>query len=421
MRKNLIFTTHIYSEAFDFAKWTAYKMCLKSQELYAERIDADFYCQEERVMNLSENGNDEKLNIYNLLEKYQRVLSLDADILIKPDAPNIFDACRDRSVIYMLNETRQNHELIIKEMLPAIVKSKPNMAPIISELKRNYRYPDYFNVGVILASRERRDIFKIEGDYIEPMHWRADQDFVNYRIYRAMAKNNYVNDIAVCLPLSFNGMFVFNPNALNECFFIHYAGGHLSEIPNHFSRLFDITKYKDEFTFEEKDLLPRLMRPADNIRYGIKTMLWCMGRDSMVGVELGAYSGEGTETFVEKCRKLYAVDAWTDPEIESAFDTRADEHSERITKLKMSAAEAAGVIAGPLDFVYIDGITTGVELRSAVELFKDKVKPDGFMCGHDTYTPDILEMLRQIFGRIDGVKLQTFCDGTWLFHKAKKL
>jgi hypothetical protein len=420
MSRNLVFTTMINADKFEFARWNGYKMCIKSQELYAKRIGADFICQEEKVLNLSDNGNDEKLNLANHLEKYDRVLSLDADIMIAPTAPDIFVSCPDRNIVYMLNETRQNYEIVVRDMLPGIVKRKPHMEGIVKALEKNYRYPHYYNVGVILASRERRGLFVINNDYIKPIHWRSDQDFVNYKIYLQMAARDFVNDFVVSLPLSFNGMFVYNINAAHECHFIHFAGGHWDEMPHHFARLFKNLVDLDEFQIAPKDFLERHMITKDNARIGLKTMLWCMGRENMKGVEINSYTGEVTEILASKCDTLYAVDPWLSPVIENAFNTRvADLPCVQRVKAQPNCKSLRPLPDG-LDFVYINGVTGGNLLSAFITEMEPKIKPDGFICGSDAYSPEIFKALNERYGRFDGVKLQMMCGDSWIYYRGRK-
>ena len=63
---------------------------------YAERIGADFIHINRRKINYNKTKNVnpvlfEKYQLYDILQNYDRALYIDSDVLITPNAPNIFD------------------------------------------------------------------------------------------------------------------------------------------------------------------------------------------------------------------------------------------------------------------------------------------------------------------------------------------
>ncbi|WP_283241111.1 glycosyltransferase, partial [Pseudoalteromonas ruthenica] len=89
-----------------------YQAAILSFKHYADKVGADLIVSDE--LHYPINIHDphyganpawaEKLRIGELLKEYDRVLYLDADILISPSAQDIFKQYTDPMVIYMLNE-----------------------------------------------------------------------------------------------------------------------------------------------------------------------------------------------------------------------------------------------------------------------------------------------------------------------------
>ncbi|CAH9067196.1 hypothetical protein PSECIP111951_03727 [Pseudoalteromonas holothuriae] len=130
-----------------------YQAAILSFKYYAEKVGADLVVSEQlhfpiNICDAKYDANPawaEKLRIGELLKEYDRVLYLDADILVAPNAQNIFEQYPDPETIYMLNEgavcDRQLERQLIEEKLGRI--SWPASNGCFT----------YYNVGVILASK----------------------------------------------------------------------------------------------------------------------------------------------------------------------------------------------------------------------------------------------------------------------------
>ena len=84
-RNNLVVTIAIGSDYAQFAKLTH-----PTIKAYADKIGADFLCIEEKALS----GNDpqwEKFQVANCLEKYDRVIYIDSDVIVRNDTPNLFE------------------------------------------------------------------------------------------------------------------------------------------------------------------------------------------------------------------------------------------------------------------------------------------------------------------------------------------
>lgn len=117
---------------------------------YARKIEADFKVITDQK-HLTPHW--EKLRMYDLLNVYERILYIDTDVLIKHDCPDLFKIV-PKDTIGAFNEGRYFDR----------------------------KYPDYYNAGVLVIPRCKRDIFinpEIEQGDINTFY---DQDFINDRI-----------------------------------------------------------------------------------------------------------------------------------------------------------------------------------------------------------------------------------------------
>ena len=449
MSKNLVYTTHIKTHKTTDLIWRGYKCCAATQKLYADRIGADFYCQEERIMRMSEQGNDEKFNIYNLLDRYDRVLMLDADVLITPSAPDIFQEYPDPQYVYMMNETQGNSDITMKHCLPRIISARPIVKDAIERIKNSdttlsyynaesilrrqgivMEKPEiilshtvpYFNAGVVLASKPNRFIFDREG-YFTNSGWYSDQDYINYRNFLHYDKTG--EQIIKPLPMKWNGMFVYELDAMHKCYFLHYAGGFLA---NCFKQCFSL--YKDPREIDVRDysqdyevFLPYRMRPEDNCLIGIKFLISKFRKYfNNIGLEIGSDCGELSVVFANVCDQLYCLDDWKDPQIEKEFDLRTSHHPQ-MKKFKVelgnpdSEKSFLTSCSRPIDFVYINCRGDAQFLNKEIGLWKSLIAPDAYICGSDEKHREVQVMIQDHFGSIDCRKLFAFGDASWLYTR----
>lgn len=199
MKDNLVFTISIGNHYSKVSKLT-----LPSIKEYAEKIDADF-------LNITEHNDDyitqkwNKFYIYELLNKYKRVLYLDSDLIIREDCPNLFDVVPENK-LGMFNEGKYSPRF-----------------EYLRQASEYYKEPmkawkgNFYNSGVMVISRIHKSIFKMPSgiDYVE-----TDQPYINLRI---------VNDEVKMLDLhyNFNRMDILDTvcgiSRLNS-YIVHYAG-----------------------------------------------------------------------------------------------------------------------------------------------------------------------------------------------------
>ncbi|MCF2858558.1 glycosyltransferase family 8 protein [Pseudoalteromonas sp. SMS1] len=154
----------------------------------------------------------EKLRIGQLLDEYDRVLYLDADILVHPDTPNIFQKYDDLDTVYMLNEgatcVRENEKSLIEQTLGGIDWPYFDNKPI------------YYNVGVILISKGCRlfdfaTLSRLQQVCNEVRFY--EQTLFNYELFRNQIKHQALSE-------DFNRMDMFGKQNYCRAGFIHYAG-----------------------------------------------------------------------------------------------------------------------------------------------------------------------------------------------------
>lgn len=149
-----------------------------------------------------------------ILKNFDRVLYLDADILVTPKAPDIFEVLDDPKLVYMFDEGRY-------EDRAGEIDTVTRLLPLDGVWpRRDDRYV-YFNSGVILCSRgcPLFDLFRI--DEIAKVHDALkfmDQTYINYLVNRHGIETGFLEP-------SYNRMELLGDNERRlDGHFVHYAG-----------------------------------------------------------------------------------------------------------------------------------------------------------------------------------------------------
>ena len=191
--------------------------CIESMKRYAKRYDKDFFAIIQPKLNHI-NVYFEKFQYLELFKEYDRILFLDSDVLITPNARNIFDLYPDPEKFYAFDESSptewMNRDKWIEQM-PVNFSWPMNRAGVRS----------YFNSGVQLVgkncqsfiSRIFTERFSANNFYIDT----GEQTALNYLCFKYA-------------PLRFRSLhYTFNRMDLGEydlenlryqADFIHYAG-----------------------------------------------------------------------------------------------------------------------------------------------------------------------------------------------------
>jgi hypothetical protein len=119
-----------------------------SIKAYAEKINAEFICIDQKDISQT-TPHWEKFKIYSLLNKYNRIIYLDTDIIIRDDCPNLFDVVPEG-------------ELGVFNEAPFTDRSKELMIDICKQydVKLKKWNGKYYNTGVMVISRKNKEIFK---------------------------------------------------------------------------------------------------------------------------------------------------------------------------------------------------------------------------------------------------------------------
>lgn len=199
------------------------KYSLPSIEKYSKKFNIDLVViNEKSFQGLGPDGNYnynifEKFQVYDLFEKYNRILRLDYDVIITEQCPNIFDVVPDNMIGAVYEDVGIKEQDRLRE-----IENIQNAFGDINWKKK------YFNSGVIIASREHRNIFNLNFSDIEIMRRsegiRAkEQSLLNYYVqkqgvpvYELSHKYNYMKFFS-------EGLFR-NRKRRKEGYIIHYAG-----------------------------------------------------------------------------------------------------------------------------------------------------------------------------------------------------
>ena len=168
----------------------------------------------------------------------------------------------------------------------------------------------------------------------------------------------------------------------------------------------------------------RLIRPASLL--GLIDMIQYIESvsdvplDQFIGCEIGTYQGEAADIFARKFQWIWTVDPWTRKKhigaVRDAYYENMAKHKNS-THLQMRGDEVVGGFYDSMfDFIYIDADHSYKAVVSDIEAWKPKLKPDGFLCGHD-YMPgregrkgEVASALIDAIGKPDRV----FDDSSWV-------
>ena len=259
MKKRLIVTIMLGSDP-------SYFYVKKSFKAYAEKVNADFVSITKVKNNFKsitpkssfEKAILEKLNLGKFLIDYERVLYIDADILITPKAKDIFNKYQDPHKVYMFNEgllSNRNKELDL----------------IGSYLNKKIKDKNYFNAGVILFSQKSSFLNDIDEKSLAYFYKRSnffEQTYMNYLCRRDSLDFVSINK-------SFNRMSFDGGNDKRFLAnFIHYAGnGYCPKkqrpffILNDYSHLYQHSiTLKEKLVFISQYTYLRLLRIINKVR-----------------------------------------------------------------------------------------------------------------------------------------------------------
>ena len=153
----------------------------------------------------------EKFQVQKLTDKYDRILRLDADIVISPECPNIF-ALHPEDKLWVTFEDVGSRKKDRRQQMN-IVKASLGDIPLWEG--------GYFNSGVVLTSREHWKLYDIDELTIReiiklPLGKYKEQSVLNHR---ARSLNFEIGDMGY----KFNHLSMFKENP-RDSYIVHVAG-----------------------------------------------------------------------------------------------------------------------------------------------------------------------------------------------------
>lgn len=158
----------------------------------------------------------EKNQVVDYLDKYDQVLRIDSDVLVKPDAPNIFDYVPEGSVGGVYEDVRDNKQHRQREI-----------RRLQKNLSKDLNWDEgYINSGVAVAGSFAYKVFDINAEYIK-QHSRELGPFKEQSLFNFKVQENHLP--VTSLSPRWNRMSMFNNIPKEEAYFIHYAGPSYNE------------------------------------------------------------------------------------------------------------------------------------------------------------------------------------------------
>jgi lipopolysaccharide biosynthesis glycosyltransferase len=171
---------------------------------YSERTGADMVIINKRKLrNLPVHF--EKFQIEGILQKYDRVLFVDTDVVIRPSSPNLFDLVPFEKVgVYVASVHSDCHDVSIRQ--------------IQKEFDEIGWYKEYFNSGVMLVSKPHVGLFDLSHGsftgFFEQTQLNYNLQKLNLPVFDLTYRYNHVEAAGISI-------------SEGSSYFIHYAGpGH---------------------------------------------------------------------------------------------------------------------------------------------------------------------------------------------------
>jgi predicted O-methyltransferase YrrM len=184
----------------------------------------------------------------------------------------------------------------------------------------------------------------------------------------------------------------------------------------------------NEQRLEELFNIPRMghaaLEPHNSVR-GLHELIKAYFNPEFVMAEIGSFQGVSTMLFAMHVKTIYSVDCYdyVVPEsgripshdqlfvdAEKLFLERTSDIN-NIIKVRKTSVEASQQFEDKtLDAVYVDAEHDPISVRSDINAWKNKIKSDGILCGHDFYLPHIYTILYEENLIND---LVTYPDSSW--------
>lgn len=172
---------------------------------YAEKIGADFVVWGEEEAKSHIHPDFVKLDFHKLFERYDRILYIDTDIIVREDAPSLFDVVPEDK-LGLFEEG-------------GIMPRRSAVLQYCHEAGLDPRHWDgkYYNAGVIVASKQHAPVFS-----------RPPREILNFYAQTCINMQISLSGFKVHeLSHKFNRMICMDKltgESRHDCYFLHYAG-----------------------------------------------------------------------------------------------------------------------------------------------------------------------------------------------------
>jgi len=189
-------------------KWEALKqLTYPSISDYANKIGATFINIDTAVVHPTEVGY-EKFQMFKILSYYDRIIYLDADLIVTKKCPDLFDVVPEDEIGALIES---NYWMISPD-----VDHRQRIIEVQKILGNIGWTNDYINTGVMVLSKRHKWIFDLSQVSKCVIDLR-EQTQLNYNIKKL---GYWVHDIGQ----KFNKMDFSNPLDRFDAYIIHYAG-----------------------------------------------------------------------------------------------------------------------------------------------------------------------------------------------------
>jgi lipopolysaccharide biosynthesis glycosyltransferase len=159
-------------------------------KLYANKINADFIVMKDRIC---KNIYFCKFYVRELLEKYDRILFIDTDCLVRSNCPDLFEIVPE-DCFGLYNELDDLDKSNIDNHLGTNYWMKQCIALYNFDIRWNIEltrskdeWSPYYNTGVMLFGKQHKDLFILPDKFVK-MHDHTEQSYLNCRIIETDTK-----------------------------------------------------------------------------------------------------------------------------------------------------------------------------------------------------------------------------------------
>jgi hypothetical protein len=152
-----------------------------------------------------------------------------------------------------------------------------------------------------------------------------------------------------------------------------------------------------------------------NRLFGLKDLIFENLNESSVVCEIGSYEGKSSELFAMFCKTIYCVDVFIDSKYTEKFDIMMKNYKNIIKIKNLSVVASSDFPDDFFDCVYIDANHDYDSVKEDILHWKDKIKNNGFISGHDYYfnAGGVSQAVNEIF-KNEKENIKIYSDSSWI-------